>query len=288
MPSSRLASPGATLAVLQEHGIHTKKTLGQHFLVDDNVVGRILALAALSGNEPVVEIGPGIGTLTVALCEAAGAVVSVERDVRLLPVLAKTTAGCERLEIVHADAVEVAPARLMTALGPPVALVANLPYAVAATVTLRFFESLPSLRFAVVMVQAEVADRMQAVPGSKEYGAYTVKLRLWARPAGRFPVASGCFLPRPRVDSAVLRLDRVETTVPSAHVTAAARMAEAAFAQRRKKLRNSIISALGADPEVVDATLEGAGVSGELRAEALATQDYLRLAEAALKFGLLP
>ncbi|HET6498966.1 MAG TPA: 16S rRNA (adenine(1518)-N(6)/adenine(1519)-N(6))-dimethyltransferase RsmA, partial [Coriobacteriia bacterium] len=216
MPHSRLASPGATRAVLREHGIHTKKALGQHFLIDDNVVGRIVSLAALSGDEPVVEVGPGIGTLTLALCEAAGAVVSVERDARLLPVLATTTGGCERLEVVCADAVEVAPARLTTSLGPPVALVANLPYAVAATVTLRFFELLSSLRFAVVMVQAEVADRMEATPGSKEYGAYTVKLRLWARPAGRFAVARTCFLPPPRVDSAVLRLDRVETAAPPA------------------------------------------------------------------------
>lgn len=288
MPYSRLASPGATRAVLKEHGIHTKKALGQHFLVDDNVVGKILALAALSGDEPVVEIGPGIGTLTVALCEAAGAVVCVERDARLLSVLTTTTAECERLEVVHADAVAVAPSRLMTSLGPPVALVANLPYGVAATVTLRFFESLPSLRFAVVMVQAEVADRMQAQPGSKEYGAYTVKLRLWAQPTGRFAVAPACFLPRPRVDSAVLRLERVEAAAPPAHVAAAARIAEAAFAQRRKKLRNSIVSALGADPRVLDATLEAAGVSGERRAETLTPKEYLNLAAAALRFGLLP
>lgn len=288
MPYSRLASPGATLAVLREHEIHTKKSLGQHFLIDDNIVGRILALSALSRDEPVVEIGPGIGTLTVALCEAAGAVVSVERDARLLPVLAATTQGCERLEVVHADAVEVSLARLATPLGPPVALVANLPYAVAATVTLRFFESLPSLRFAVVMVQSEVADRMQATCGSKEYGAYTVKLGLWARPNGRFAVPPTCFLPQPRVESAVLRLDRVATAAPPERIEAAARMADAAFAQRRKKLRNSIVSALRADPRVVAAMLEAAGVDGERRAETLDVEDYLRLGEAALRYGLLP
>jgi 16S rRNA (adenine1518-N6/adenine1519-N6)-dimethyltransferase len=288
VPYSRLAAPGATLEVLREHGIHTSKKLGQHFLVDDNVIGRILALAALRGDEAVLEIGSGIGTLTVALCEAAGSVISVERDGRLLPVLADTTAGCERLQIVHGDAVNVSPTRLVTSLGPPTALVANLPYAVAATVVLRCFEILPSLRFAVVMVQAEVANRMAAVPGTKEYGAYTVKLGLHARPAGRFAVAPGCFLPPPRVDSAVLRLERIEAPAPPEYVDAAACMADAAFAQRRKKLRNSILNALGTEPEILDAALSAARIDGGLRAETLTVSEFLRLGEAALRFGLLP
>lgn len=288
MAYSRLATPGATLAVLREHNIRTSKKLGQHFLVDDNVIGRILALAALRGDEPVLEIGPGIGTLTVALCDSAGAVVTVERDGRLLSVLADTTAGCERLQIVHGDAVEVSPTRLVTPLGPPTALVANLPYAVAATVVLRCFEVMPSLQFAVVMVQAEVADRMAAMPGTKEYGAYTVKLNLHARPAGRFSVAPGCFLPPPRVDSAVLRLERVEAPAPPEYVDAAACMADAAFAQRRKKLRNSVMNALGTEPEILDAALDEARIDGGRRAETLSVPEFLRLGEAALRFGLLP
>jgi len=152
-------------------------------------VGRILALAALSGDETVVEVGPGIGTLTQALCSAAGSVVAVERDAELLPVLAETTSECRRLSVLRADAVAVSPDALAEPFGPPVALVANLPYAVAATVVLRFFELVPSIESATVMVQAEVAARMAASPGTKDYGAYTVKLRLRAAPAGRFAVA---------------------------------------------------------------------------------------------------
>lgn len=288
MTYSRLASPGATIAVLRAHNIYTRKTLGQHFLVDDNVIGRILALADLKGDEVVLEVGPGIGTLTVALCEAAGSVVSVERDARLLPVLEQTTGGCTNLTLVHGDAVDVSPMELQTAQGPPVALVANLPYAVAATVVLRSFEAMPSLRTAVVMVQAEVADRMAAVPGTKEYGAYTVKLGLFARPAGRFSVARGCFLPPPRVDSAVLRLDRVDDLAPAEYVQAAMSMADAGFAQRRKKLRNSVLNALGMEPELLDAVLEQARVDGTLRAEALGVSEFLRLGEAALRYGILP
>ena len=143
MAHSPLATPSATLAVLKRHGLATKKSLGQHFLVDDNAVGRIIELAALSGDETVLEIGPGIGTLTAALCEHAGAVVAVERDADLLPALAETTAGCERFAVVRADAVAVSPEAIAEPFGPPVALIANLPYAVAATVVLRFFEELP-------------------------------------------------------------------------------------------------------------------------------------------------
>jgi len=201
MPTSPLASPSATIAVLERHGLYTKKSLGQHFLIDDNTVRRTLELARLDGTETVLEVGPGIGTLTVALCDVASAVVAVERDDALLSALAETTAACPSFALVHADALAVSADDLSRPFGAPDALVANLPYQVAATVVLRFFERLPSLRQATVMVQAEVADRMAAVPGTKAYGGYTVKLRLLAKPAGRFAVAPGCFLPPPRVDS---------------------------------------------------------------------------------------
>ena len=135
----------------------------------------------------VLEVGPGIGTLTLALCEAAGRVVAIERDTQLQPVLADTLAGRDNVSVLYEDAVRVTPAQVAAAYGPPQAFVANLPYGVAATLVLRFFEALPALEFAVVMVQAEVADRMVARPGSKDYGAYSVKLQLLAAPAGRFP-----------------------------------------------------------------------------------------------------
>jgi len=277
---SPLATPSATLAVLERHGLYTKKRLGQHFLVDDNVIARILALADLAGDEVVLEIGPGIGTLTIALCSAAGALVAVERDAQLEPVLAETTAGCERFALVQADAVTVAPETIAAPFGPPVALVANLPYAVAATVVLRLFEEVPSLTQATVMVQAEVANRMAAVPGTKDYGSYTVKLHLLARPAGRFSVARNCFLPPPRVDSAVLRLERVEHALDAAVIRAASRVADAAFAQRRKTIRNSLRATLGLDAAKIDAAFGAAGIDGSVRAETLPPQAFIALAAA--------
>jgi 16S rRNA (adenine1518-N6/adenine1519-N6)-dimethyltransferase len=282
MPESPLASPSATRAVLARHGLALKKSLGQHFLIDDNVVGRIVALAGIDASTPVVEVGPGIGTLTAALCAVSGAVTAVERDRDLLPALDELTAWCPSLRVVNADAVTVAPGELDTPLGPPVALVANLPYAVAATVVLRFFEELPSLLTATVMVQAEVADRMAASPGSKSYGSYTVKLRLLAQPAGRFAVPRTCFIPPPRVDSAVLRLDRVTRPESPEVLAATARLADAAFAQRRKTLRNSLIAASGHGAVAIDAALRVTGTDGRRRAETLTTDEFVALASALL------
>ena len=277
MPHSSLASPSATREVLAVHGLRPKKSLGQHFLVDDNIVGKILALARIEPGDAVLEVGPGIGTLTVALCAAAGQVIALERDRALLPVLEDVAESCGNLTIVSGDALTVRPEVLMTPLGAPVALVANLPYSVAATVVLRFFESFPSLRSATVMVQAEVADRMGASPGSKDYGAYTVKLRLRATPVGRFQVARGCFMPPPRVDSAVLRLERVAQGVSPQLAESTARVAAAGFAQRRKTLRNSMLGSSSWPKETVDEALQSAGIDGGRRAETLSVDEYVRL-----------
>ncbi len=286
MPYSPLASPSATIAALQRHGLATKKSLGQHFLVDDNIIGRILDLAALSGDETVFEIGPGIGTLTVALCSHAGAVVAVERDLDLVPVLEDTTASCPRFALVRADAVSVPAEAIAAPFGPPTALVANLPYGVAATVVLRCFEEFPDLDSATVMVQAEVAERMAATPGRKDYGSYTVKLRLRARPAGRFMVSRGCFLPPPRVESTVLRLERAPLTRDPQLLGDAAAVADVSFAQRRKTIRNNLRAAFG-DASAVESGLADAGIEGGLRAEAVAPEAYLRLATALREQGLL-
>lgn len=280
MPYSRLAHPSATITVLKRHGLYTRKALGQHFLVDDNVVGRIIAAAAIEPGEPVLEIGPGIGTLTDALLAAGASVVAVEYDRRLLPVLEELRAERSQLTIVHDDAVTVPVERLATPAGPPRALVANLPYAVAATVVLRFFEELPSLERAIVMVQAEVADRIAAVPGTKAYGAYTVKLGLRTRVTSRFNVSPGCFLPPPRVDSAVVRLDRVDLGVAEETLRAAARAADAAFSQRRKTLRNSLGAGLGVSTNTVEELLATADIDGSVRAETLSPEQYVRLGRA--------
>jgi len=286
MTTSRLASPSATRAVLEAHGLSLKKSLGQHFLVDDNIVRKIMELAELTPSTPVLEIGPGIGTLTVALCAAAGHVVAVERDTDLLPVLDDVAAECGNLTIVRADAVSVGIDALTGPLGPPTALVANLPYAVAATVVLRFFQEIPSLRSATVMVQAEVADRMAAVPGRKDYGSYTVKLRMHAEVAGRFGVPRTCFMPPPHVDSSVLRLVRVTREEPEEVRASAESLAGAAFAQRRKTLRNSVLASTGWSGPAFDEALAAAGIDGRRRAETLGVDEFVALACAASSVGL--
>ncbi|MBN1192706.1 MAG: 16S rRNA (adenine(1518)-N(6)/adenine(1519)-N(6))-dimethyltransferase RsmA [Coriobacteriia bacterium] len=277
MPYSRLASPSATIDVLKRHGLYTRKNLGQHFLIDDNVVGRIIDAAELQPGEPVLEVGPGIGTLTDALLAAGASVVAVEYDDRLLPVLDGLVEEGASLTVVHADAVSVPTELLVAPAGIARVMVANLPYSVAATVVLRLFEELGSLERAIVMVQAEVADRMAAWPGTKCYGAYTVKLGLRARVVSRFPVPRSCFLPPPRVDSAVIRLDRIDAGTDDSLVRAAAKAADAAFTQRRKTVRNSLAAGLGVSPERASAMLAAAGIDDSVRAENLTPEQYVDL-----------
>lgn len=277
---SRLANPSATIAVLKRFGLYTRKSLGQHFLVDDNIVGLILDAAMIAAGEPVLEVGPGIGTLTDALLSAGAVVVAVERDPRLVPVLQALQAERPGLTVVSADAVTVPVSELVTPAGPPRAFVANLPYGVAATVVLRYFEELTSIERAVIMVQAEVADRMSASPGTKSYGSYTVKLALRGCVTQRFSVARSCFLPPPRVDSAVVRIDR--TTRPEAGdvLASAARAADAAFSQRRKTIKNSLGAGLGLGAEQTTRLLDRAGVDVSARAESLTVDEYIRLGSA--------
>ncbi len=295
MPThSWLANPRETRAVLEDFGFATKHRLGQNFLVNDAIIGKILGLAELADTDVVFEVGPGIGTLTVALLPQAGAVVSVEADRSLEPVLAETCArDSERFALVWGDALRVDASTLTEAvaglgiagLSPaPTKLVSNLPYQVAATLVLQTFEQMPSVQRAVVMVQAEVADRMAAAPGSKAYGGYTAKLALYARPTGRFEVGPGNFMPAPHVDSAVIRLDRQPMLDPSTGAALSAeqivwcsQVIDAAFAQRRKTIRNSMGSN-GFDKNELDAALGAAGIEARTRAEVLAPEDFVRLA----------
>lgn len=296
---SPLASVSETRATLEAHGLSTKYSLGQNFLINDGILQKIVALADLKPDDYVLEVGPGIGTLTIALLKTAGHVLSVERDPDLPAVLIETLAPwSDRFTLISKDALDLTTKDVQTARAEasgalPNKFVANLPYAVAATVVLDYFELFPSLESATIMVQKEVADRMAAHPGSKNYGAYTVKLRLYAEPAGRFAVGPGNFFPPPRVDSAVLRLNRRpicdDAGVPldAAAIAAACTMAEAAFATRRKTLSNSCktyFAGRGAVGARIIAALpqlfERAGVDPKLRGETLDVPAFVRLGKA--------
>ena len=319
---SKYASVGETRKVLERHGLATKHALGQNFLVNDDILKKIVDLAALDGTDDVLEIGPGIGTLTVALLQNARSVISIEFDPDLPAVLAETTAPwANRFALIENDALNVSAADVEDAFARvhagasagaddadstqveqassarsfPNKLVANLPYAVAATVVLDYFQRFDALESMTVMVQREVADRMMAQPGVKDYGAFTVKLSLYAQPAGRFPVGPGNFFPPPRVDSAVIRLDRRNccddqgNPLTAEEVRAACLMADAAFATRRKTLSNScktFFSGKGEQGKRVSAQLpalfEQAGIDARRRGETLSQAEFIALARAYL------
>ena len=323
MTTSPLANPSATREMLEAFGLATKHRLGQNFLIDNHVIERIMDLAELTGTERVLEVGPGIGTLTLALVQAAGRVTSIEMDPELEPVLSAHAIDHPNFNFIMGDALAVPPVQIAEALGgEPELLVANLPYNVAATIILQFFQTMPSLKRAVVMVQKEVADRIAAAAGTKAYGAYTVKLSLYGKVTGRFEVPPRCFMPAPHVDSAVVRIDRVgfPGTLPDRQVDAAcgtdapvstadsdgvltcdsnggqdgasvlvlagapsaediARVVDAAFAQRRKTIRNSM-SANGFDKAALDAAFAQSDIAPTARAETLSTSEFVQLAEA--------
>lgn len=289
MTTSPLANPTATREMLEAFGLATKHRLGQNFLIDNHVIERIMALADLSGSERVLEVGPGIGTLTLALLQEAAHVTSIEMDSELEQVLAAHAMDHDNFSFIMGDALAVPPTAIAEASGgEPTMLVANLPYNVAATIILQFFQTMPSLERAVVMVQKEVADRIAAVAGTKAYGAYTVKLSLHGEVTGRFEVPPRCFMPAPHVDSAVVRIDRVDALACAglaclesdyAPIDAAcvSRVVDAAFAQRRKTIRNSM-SSNGFDKAALDVAFEACGVAPTARAEALTTDEFIKLA----------
>lgn len=282
MTTSPLASSTATREMLEAFGLATKHRLGQNFLIDNHVIERIMDLAELTGEERVLEVGPGIGTLTLALVQEAAHVTSIEMDSELEQVLSAHAMDHDNFSFIMGDALATSPEMIAEASGgAPTVLVANLPYNVAATIILQFFQTMPSLERAVVMVQKEVADRIAAKPGTKAYGAYTVKLSLYGDVTGRFEVPPRCFMPAPHVDSAVVRIDRVQTPVEGGAASAedVVRVVDAAFAQRRKTIRNSMGSN-GFEKVALDRAFELCGVAPTARAETLTTSTFIELAGA--------
>lgn len=274
-----LLGPADVRELAARLGIRPTKTLGQNFVIDANTVRRIVRAAGLSEDDAVIEVGPGLGSLTLALLPAARRVVAVEIDPALAAELPATVAAREpdlagRLEVVHADAMKITQVP-----GPePTALVANLPYNVAVPVVLHLLAALPSLRTALVMVQAEVADRMTAAPGSRIYGVPSVKIA-WhgeARRAGA--VGRAVFWPAPNVDSGLVAFTRRDPPATAASRAEVFAVVDAAFAQRRKTLRAALAGWAGSAPAAEEA-LRAAGVDPRARGEALDVAAFARIAE---------
>jgi ribosomal RNA small subunit methyltransferase A len=289
--AARLLGPAEIRQIAGRLGIRPAKRLGQNFVIDQGTIRRIVALAELGPDDVVLEVGPGIGSLTLGLVEAAGRVVAVEVDRALAAELPATVADrapalASRLQVITADALSL---RGASVPGPlPTALVANLPYNVAVPVVLHLLAELPSVQRVLVMVQAEVADRMAAAPGSKSYGVPSVKLAWYgsARRAGT--VSRTVFWPAPNVDSALVAFRRrppgggpvADARQPGVSRAEVFAVIDAAFAQRRKTLRSALASWAGS-AQAAETVLRDAGVDPSLRGEALGVEHYIQIVLAA-------
>ncbi|HEX6233382.1 MAG TPA: 16S rRNA (adenine(1518)-N(6)/adenine(1519)-N(6))-dimethyltransferase RsmA [Jiangellaceae bacterium] len=281
MYESRLLGAGDVRRLAESLGLRPRKTRGQNFVIDANTVRRIVRTAGLKPDDVVVEVGPGLGSLTLAMLPVVKRVVAVEVDEVLAAALPSTVAEfapslTDRLEVVAADAM-----RVTSLPGPgPTALVANLPYNVAVPVLLHMLETFPSLRIVLVMVQKEVADRLAAPPGSRTYGVPSVKAAWYAqvRPAGA--VSRTVFWPVPNVDSGLVALER-RNPPPGADREGVFAVIDAAFAQRRKTLR-AALSAWAGSAAAAEQVLRDAGVDPRARGEQLTVEDFARIAAARL------
>ena len=270
-----IASPQVTQHILNRFKLRADKKLGQNFLIDEKVVRQIVEAAELSEADTVLEVGPGIGTLTQGLAESKAQVVAVELDTRLLPVLATTLEGYDNVRVVHGDILKV---NIMEEVGAAnFKVCANLPYYITTPIIFALLEKRLPMERLVAMVQKEVAERMAAQPGGKDYGALSVAIQYYTEPEIAFIVPPTSFIPAPAVDSAVIVCKRREK--PPVEVCDEAlffRVVKAAFSLRRKMLSNSLKN-MGIRAEQVAKWLELAGVDGKRRAETLSLEDFAKL-----------
>lgn len=275
----QLTAPGTVRQLLNAHGIRIKKRLGQNFLVDRNILQKIVAAAELEADDTVLEVGPGLGALTQALAERAGRVVAVEIDEQLIPVLHKTLAAYPNVTIVHADALRLDLGSLVPGAAK-VKVVANLPYYITSPLLMHFLEADLPLERLVVMVQAEVAERLQAAPGSKAYGALTVAVQYRGEVTRVAKVPRTVFLPQPGVDSAILCLRLRPYPVRPKDEGLFFAVVRAAFAQRRKTLRNALAPLAGERGVAVEEVLGKANVDPAVRGETLSIEAFIAVADA--------
>lgn len=272
-----IARREVTTRILQAFHLKADKHLGQNFLVEESVVKRIAQEAELTSTDTVLEIGPGIGTLTQALALTGACVISVELDKRLLPILQETVGAYENVRIVQGDILKIDIRETVGTAGFKVC--ANLPYYITTPIIMNLLEQKLPLERLVVMVQKEVAERMTARPGGREYGAISVAMQYYTEPKVAFIVKAGSFLPPPKVDSAVLVCKRRKKHPVDVEEPLFFKVVAAAFSVRRKMLSNSLKNMGGLSAEQVRAWLERAGIDGRRRAETLTLEEFARLSK---------
>lgn len=279
---ANLGIPQNTIAVLQKYGFNFQKKFGQNFLIDTNVLDKIISSAEITKDDCVLEIGPGIGTMTQYLAEAAREVIAVEIDKALIPILADTLSAYDNVTVINEDILKVDINAIVQEKngGRPIKVVANLPYYITTPIIMGLFEQHVPLKSITIMVQKEVADRMQVGPGTKDYGALSLAVQYYASPKIVANVPPNCFIPRPNVGSAVIRLTRYEqppVQVDDEHKMFA--LIRASFNQRRKTLVNGLGNAAGLSvtKDQVAAALEKMGLSPTIRGEALTLEQFAEL-----------
>ena len=280
----KLSNPKETIQVLQKHEFQFKKKFGQNFLIDPHVLDKIVDAAQITKDDFVLEIGPGIGTLTQYLCENARQVLAVEIDDKLIPILKETLQPYNNVEVLHVYILKQDIQQIADTYndGKPIKVVANLPYYITTPIIMELFESHVPLANVAVMVQKEVADRMKAEPGTKDYGALSLAVQYYAKPYIAAFVPPNCFMPRPNVGSAVIRLDclaRVPVEVHNEKLMF--RLIRASFNQRRKTLQNGIANSaeLSFTKEQAARAIEQAGFDVRIRGEKLGLEEFARLAD---------
>ena len=288
-PRPALGNPKNTIEVLQKYKFVFQKKFGQNFLIDEHVLGKIISAAEIGPDDFVVEIGPGIGTMTQYLAHAARGVAAVEIDKALIPILQDTLSDYDNVTVINEDVLKVDLKELAEKMneGRPVKVVANLPYYITTPIIMGLFENHVPVESITVMVQKEVAERMQAGSGTKDYGALSLAVQYYAEPYIVANVPPNCFMPRPNVGSAVIRLRIHEN--PDVKVQDEGlmfRIIRASFNQRRKTLQNSISHnpQLGISKEVVAKILEELGLSATIRGEALSLRQFAAFSDLALKY----
>lgn len=278
-----LGNPKNTIEIIQKYQFAFQKKFGQNFLIDTHVLDKIISAAGITGDDCVLEIGPGIGTMTQYLAEHAGKVVAVEIDTNLLPILDETLKGYSNVTVINSDILKLDMNQLVDEYndGRPIKVAANLPYYITTPIIMGLFESNVPIDNITVMVQKEVADRMQVGPGSKDYGALSLAVQYYAKPYIVANVPPNCFIPRPNVGSAVIRLTRYqEPPVQVDEPGIMFRLIRASFNQRRKTLQNG----LNNSPEVpytkeqIASAIESLGVPASVRGEALTLEQFASLA----------
>lgn len=285
MKEPTLGNPQNTIAVLQKYNFVFQKKFGQNFLIDTHVLDKIIRSAEITKDDFVLEIGPGIGTMTQYLACAAGKVVAVEIDRALIPILEDTLEGYDNVTVINEDVLKVDIAKLAEEQngGKPIKVVANLPYYITTPIIMGLFEKNVPIKSITVMVQKEVADRMQVGPGTKDYGALSLAVQYYAKPYIVANVPPNCFMPRPKVGSAVIRLERYEKPpVEVKDEKLMFRIIRASFNQRRKTLANGLKNSPELDftKEEIEAAIETLGKGPSVRGEALTLEQFAWLSDA--------